>query len=86
MILSFCLFNLNLVQESNRNERPQGVRVNAVNPATVATQLHMRAGMTEEKCRQYWQSSSHAHPLGHFSFLFLFPTLSRIQTSLHFTI
>jgi hypothetical protein len=48
------------------------VRVNAVNPATVATQLHIRAGMSEEKCRQYWQNSSAAHPLGHLPF---FPPL-----------
>jgi meso-butanediol dehydrogenase/(S,S)-butanediol dehydrogenase/diacetyl reductase len=43
---------------------PSGVRVNAVNPATVTTQLHIRAGMSEEMCHKYWQNSASAHPLG----------------------
>ena len=42
----------------------QGVRVNAVNPGVVITNLHRRGGMVEEKYRDFLEHSRTTHPLG----------------------
>jgi len=41
-----------------------GVRVNAVNPGVVVTQLHRRSGMDEEKYAAFLEHSKSTHPLG----------------------
>eukprot|EP00753_Platysulcus_tardus_P021473 PLAT9019.1.p1 GENE.PLAT9019.1~~PLAT9019.1.p1 ORF type:complete len:268 (+),score=82.26 PLAT9019.1:75-878(+) len=41
-----------------------GVRVNAVAPATVATEFHVRAGMSSEKTAEYYRRGGELHPLG----------------------
>ncbi len=43
---------------------PKGIRVNAVNPGVVVTELHRRGGMDEEKYRQFLEHSKTTHPLG----------------------
>lgn len=41
-----------------------GVRVNAVNPGVVITELHRRAGMQEEAYAKFLEHSKTTHPLG----------------------
>jgi NAD(P)-dependent dehydrogenase (short-subunit alcohol dehydrogenase family) len=43
---------------------PKNVRVNAVNPGVVVTNLHKRSGMDEEKYEQFLEHSKTTHPLG----------------------
>ena len=43
---------------------PKGIRVNAVNPGVVVTNLHRRGGMPEEAYRAFLQRSRDTHPLG----------------------
>lgn len=42
----------------------QGVRVNAVNPGVVVTNLHRRSGMTEEAYAAFLERAKETHPLG----------------------
>lgn len=42
----------------------QGVRVNAVNPGVVVTNLHRRSGVSEENYAAFLQRSKETHPLG----------------------
>jgi NAD(P)-dependent dehydrogenase (short-subunit alcohol dehydrogenase family) len=42
----------------------QGVRVNAVNPGVVITNLHRRGGMDEAKYAEFVERSKTTHPLG----------------------
>lgn len=43
---------------------PKGVRVNAVNPGVVVTEIHKRGGMGEEKYEGFLEHSKTTHPLG----------------------
>lgn len=43
---------------------PKGIRVNAVNPGVVVTNLHRRGGMTEEKYEVFLEHSKKTHPIG----------------------
>ena len=43
---------------------PKGIRVNAVNPGVVVTNLHRRSGMTEEAYTAFLEHSKTTHPLG----------------------
>jgi NAD(P)-dependent dehydrogenase (short-subunit alcohol dehydrogenase family) len=43
---------------------PRGVRVNAVNPGVVVTNLHRRGGMDETKYAAFLEHSATTHPLG----------------------
>lgn len=43
---------------------PFGVRVNAVNPGVVITNLHRRSGMSEEKYAAFLEHGKTTHPLG----------------------
>ncbi len=42
----------------------QGVRVNAVNPGVVVTNLHKRGGMSEEAYETFLENTANSHPLG----------------------
>jgi NAD(P)-dependent dehydrogenase (short-subunit alcohol dehydrogenase family) len=42
----------------------KGVRVNAVNPGVVVTEIHKRGGMTEEAYAAFLEHSKTTHPLG----------------------
>jgi NAD(P)-dependent dehydrogenase (short-subunit alcohol dehydrogenase family) len=43
---------------------PKGVRVNAVNPGVVVTNLHKRGGMNDEAYEQFLENAKKTHPLG----------------------
>ena len=43
---------------------PKRVRVNAVNPGVVVTQIHRRGGMGEEKYAAFLEHSKQTHPIG----------------------
>lgn len=43
---------------------PKGVRVNAVNPGVVVTDIHRRGGMPEEAYAAFLERSKQTHPLG----------------------
>jgi NAD(P)-dependent dehydrogenase (short-subunit alcohol dehydrogenase family) len=43
---------------------PKGVRVNAVNPGVVVTNLHKRGGMDSENYQNFLKNSENTHPLG----------------------
>jgi NAD(P)-dependent dehydrogenase (short-subunit alcohol dehydrogenase family) len=43
---------------------PHGVRVNAVNPGVVVTNLHRRSGMNDESYAAFLERSKQTHPLG----------------------
>ncbi len=42
----------------------KGVRVNAVNPGVVVTNLHRRSGMSEDQYAKFLERSKETHPLG----------------------
>jgi NAD(P)-dependent dehydrogenase (short-subunit alcohol dehydrogenase family) len=43
---------------------PKGIRVNAVNPGVVITELHRSGGMSEEQYQAFLERSKTTHPLG----------------------
>jgi NAD(P)-dependent dehydrogenase (short-subunit alcohol dehydrogenase family) len=43
---------------------PKGVRVNAVNPGVVVTQIHRRGGMSDDKYAAFLEHSKTTHPIG----------------------
>lgn len=43
---------------------PEGIRVNAVNPGVVVTELHQRAGMSDEAYVAFLERGKQTHPLG----------------------
>jgi len=43
---------------------PKGIRVNAVNPGVVVSNLHRRSGMDEQKYRAFLEHSKTTHPMG----------------------
>lgn len=43
---------------------PKGIRVNAVNPGVVVTNLHRRGGMSEEDYEKFLANAKNTHPLG----------------------
>jgi NAD(P)-dependent dehydrogenase (short-subunit alcohol dehydrogenase family) len=43
---------------------PKGVRVNAVNPGVVVTEIHRRGGMNEDKYAAFLEHSKTTHPIG----------------------
>jgi NAD(P)-dependent dehydrogenase (short-subunit alcohol dehydrogenase family) len=43
---------------------PKGVRVNAVNPGVVVTEIHKRGGMSEGDYEKFLEHSKTTHPIG----------------------
>lgn len=66
-VLAYCVSKAGLDQLTRcaaLELASKGVRVNAVNPGVVVTEIHKRGGMTEEQYEAFLQHSKDTHPLG----------------------
>jgi NAD(P)-dependent dehydrogenase (short-subunit alcohol dehydrogenase family) len=66
-VLAYCVSKAGIDQLtrcSALERAPKGVRVNAVNPGVVVTNLHKRSGMDDEKYEHFLEHSKTTHPLG----------------------
>jgi NAD(P)-dependent dehydrogenase (short-subunit alcohol dehydrogenase family) len=66
-ILSYCVSKAaldHLTRCSALDLAPFGIRVNAVNPGVVVTNLHRAGGMNEESYSNFLEHSKMTHPLG----------------------
>jgi NAD(P)-dependent dehydrogenase (short-subunit alcohol dehydrogenase family) len=66
-VLAYCVSKAavdQLTRCSALELAPKGVRVNAVNPGVVVTNIHKRGGMDEEKYAAFLEHCKTTHPLG----------------------
>lgn len=66
-VLAYCVSKAGLDQLTRcaaLELAPKGVRVNAVNPGVVITEIHKRGGMTDEAYSAFLEHSQSTHPLG----------------------
>lgn len=66
-ILTYCVSKAGvdqLTRAASLDLAPKGVRVNAVNPGVIQTNLHTASGMDEESYRKFLEHSKSTHPLG----------------------
>jgi len=66
-VLAYCVSKAGLDQLTRcaaLELAAKGVRVNAVNPGVVVTEIHKRGGMTEEQYEAFLEHSRETHPLG----------------------
>lgn len=66
-VLAYCVSKAGIDQLTKCSAlelAPKGVRVNAVNPGVVVTNLHKRSGMDDEKYEAFLEHSKTTHPLG----------------------
>jgi NAD(P)-dependent dehydrogenase (short-subunit alcohol dehydrogenase family) len=66
-VLAYCVSKAGLDQLTRcaaLELAPKGVRVNAVNPGVVVTEIHKRGGMSEEAYAAFLEHSKSTHPIG----------------------
>lgn len=66
-VLSYCVSKAGLDQFTRcaaLELAPKGVRMNAVNPGVVVTQLHRAGGMNDEQYEAFLERSKTTHPMG----------------------
>lgn len=66
-VLAYCVSKAGVDQLSHcaaLELAPKGVRVNAVDPGVVVTNLHRTSGMTEDKYKIFLEHSKTTHPIG----------------------
>ncbi len=66
-VLAYCVSKAGLDQLTRcaaLELAAKGVRVNAVNPGVVVTEIHKRGGMTEKDYEAFLERSKSTHPLG----------------------
>jgi NAD(P)-dependent dehydrogenase (short-subunit alcohol dehydrogenase family) len=66
-VLAYCVSKAGIDQLTrcaSLELAPKQIRVNAVNPGVVVTELHKRSGMDEENYAAFLEKSKQTHPLG----------------------
>lgn len=66
-VLAYCVSKAatdQLTRCSALELAPQGIRVNAVNPGVVVTNLHKRGGMADADYERFLANASNTHPIG----------------------